>query len=108
MKNSSEENCCNKDIAIQNLKGLSDEQYQVLLSRWINTVDSFVGAVALDAGRSGLCEMLEIDAAAMESLLSEAHELLGEVRYNILSTATSGGPLGVLLEEEKKQPETNS
>lgn len=75
-------------------------QLQALEYRWLTTIDSFVAAASTEDGRAGLCRALDVEPEALDVLLQDARDSLGEERYRELSTARAGGPTGALWDGE--------
>ena len=88
---------------IEGMAKLSPRQIQALKSRWLTTVEAFVGAAATEEGRAGLREVLGIDPDALENLLRDARCALGEERFRELMTPKPGGPTGALLDDDQQQ-----
>lgn len=86
-------------LSVEAIPLFSEKQCEALKARWITTMDAFAAAAATAEGRTGLCGLLDVDAAALEALLGKARELLGDERYAALTVPSPGGPLGALLEE---------
>ncbi len=82
------------------MPSLSLAHLEVLKSRWIRTIDAFVAAAAIEDGREGLCKALGVEPKALDNLLQEARDVLGEERYLELTTPRPGGPTGALWEEK--------
>lgn len=93
------------ELPIQVIPGFTDKQCEALNSRWITTVDAFAASASTETGRRGLCEVLGVDSGALDALLGKARDLLGNERYEKLSTPVPGGPMGALFKEEPRDGE---
>lgn len=89
-------------LPLERLDGLTDHHCQALNSHWINTLDALVAASATEEGRQGLCRLLDMNSAAFDNVLEQAHSLLGEQRYTELKTPVPGRPTGLLLDDAEK------
>ena len=95
-------------LPLGGLARLSPCQLQALKSYWITTVDSLVAAAATREGRAGLCSALDIESVALDAVLQDARNALGEKRYRELLTPRPGGPTGALLDDDQQQPTDGS
>ncbi len=85
---------------LEGMRRLTPSQLQALEYRWLTTIDSFVAAASTDEGRAGLCIALDVEPEALDALLQDARDSLGEERYRELSAARPGGPTGALWNGE--------
>lgn len=85
---------------------LSVSQVEALGKRWINIVETLLGAAASDTGRQGLMALLEMSEEQMVALLKRASEMLGPQRYQEIITGDHYGPArdptGALLTDPQK------
>lgn len=89
-------------LPVEVMAKLSLCQLQALKSRWITTIDAFVAAAATEEGRAGLCQALDVEMEALDDILLDARDSLGEERYRELLAPTPGGPTGALLAEDQQ------
>ena len=92
---------------VEGLCNLTPCQLKALENRWMTTIESFVAAASTEEGRAGLCRALDVGSEALDVLLQDARDSLGEERYLELSAAKSGGPTGALW-DEKSMPRVRS
>jgi hypothetical protein len=93
-----------QDHEISALSSLASQSAQKLRSHWITTVEQLIASAATAQGRKGLESLLGGSAEAVESLLNEARELLGRERYETLTQAKPGGPMGARFDDPAFKP----
>ena len=86
-------------FSIEGISKFSQRQIRALKSRSLMTVESFVAAAATEEGMAGLSEALEIVPEALDELLREARNILGEKLFRKLNKTRPGGPTGTLMDE---------
>jgi len=90
-------------LPIEGMARLSPHQLQALKSRWITTINAFVAATATEESRAGLCQALDVELEALDDMLRDARDSLGEERYRDLQAPRPGGPTGALLDDDQQQ-----
>jgi hypothetical protein len=85
---------------LDGMRKLSPRQLQALKSSWLTTIEALVGAAATEEGRAGLREVLDLTPDALDKLLQEAANALGEERFRDLMKPKPGGPTGALWDEK--------
>jgi len=103
-----DEQANSKTIPIERLPGLSKKQQKLMQINWIASIDAFVAAASTKEGRSGLCSLLSIRNSALNHLLHDARQALGEERFRELSIPRPGGPLGALHDRDQQRPSEGS
>ena len=88
---------------LEGMSKLSLRQIQALRSRWMTTIEALVGAAATEEGRVGLREALDIAHEALDDLLREAQEMVGEERFRELMKPNPGGPTGALWDAKDER-----
>ncbi len=85
---------------IEGMYRLTPCQLKAFEDQWMTTIESFVAAASTEEGRAGLCRALDVGFGALDSLLQDARDSLGEERYLELSTARPGGQTGALRDDK--------
>jgi len=85
---------------IEGMSKLSLRQIQALKSRWLTSIEAFVGAAATEEGRAGLREALEDASITLDDLLQEARNMLDEQRFRELMRPEPGGQTGALWDDK--------
>ena len=79
---------------------LTAEQIARLKEHWIETVEQFLSAVATQEGKGGMCRLLAIDEAQLESCVTYLSRGLSPEVVERLQSTTPGGELGANLPQQ--------
>jgi len=82
---------------------LGPAQVEQLKEHWITTVEELLCAVASDAARQSLAELLSMSHEDMVDLVARAKELLGPDRAEELMTQEPREATGLLLTDEQRR-----
>lgn len=78
-------------------------QCDSLGSRGITTVKQFLGLYHTPVGPEGLAALLQLDKEALEQLVQQSAELVGEEENTRLSTPVATPAMGLILDETPQQ-----